>query len=228
MANQKNGEVSWSDGGSSGERTKGKDLYLKLGSGSNIVRLLTAPYQYYQHKFKFPNEKTGYGHRINCSGAHGSCAVCAQGDKPKRRWLVGVLDRKSNAYKVLDISWAIFKNVQDYNRDIDWGDPTSYDIDIVVNPNAPPANYYSTVPKPKKPLSANDMVIKDQADVQFLIDRTTAPDPQKTEERYEALRGEFGGGPGNMVPQAEPKTQVQAPSSDDDSDFPDYDDKTGF
>lgn len=222
---QKYGEVSWNDtsftSSERGERA-GRDLFLKLAPGSNVVRILTLPYQYYLHKYKFEGEK-GFGHRIYCSAKHGSCAVCAKGDKPKRRWLIGVIDRKTNSYKILDIGWSILKGVKTYNSDEDWGDPTHYDIDIVVDPHGGATNYYSPVPKPKRPLSAQDLVLKEKVDLDDLERRVSPPLPERVEERFRSLMEEFLKTTGAV-------DMSSKSSIEEDEDFPDYDtrSKAGF
>lgn len=221
---QKHGEVDWSDdvlkiGDSKG---KGKDQFLKLKPGSNLIRVLTLPHQYYQHKYKFSGEK-GFGHRINCSAKHGHCPVCAEGDKPKKRWLFGVIDRGTNSYKILDVSWAVLSGVQSYAQDEDWGNTDQYDFDIVVNPNGGALGYYKAVAKPKRPLSAQDLLIRDeQMDLADLERRCTPPEPSKVEERFRSLMEEFLKGGDN---QAQVEKPVSFPSTKEDTDFPNADTK---
>jgi len=224
------GQVSWSDSSlAGGDRpASGKDRFLKLKPGSNLIRVLTDPYQYYQHKYKFEGEK-GFGHRIYCSAKHGSCVVCAKGDKPKKRWLLGVIDRQSNAYKILDVSWSILSDIQTYASDEDWGELIQYDFDIVVNPHGGPMNYYKSVAKPKRPLSAQDLILKEMVDLADLERRCTPPDPQKTKERFENLLADFLKGGGDYVPTSQVDKPVSFASNSEDTDgedFPDSDAKS--
>ncbi len=218
MTTLKHGEVAWNDTSftSGEERQNTKDTFLKLVPGSNILRILSLPFQYYQHKYKFEGEKN-WGHRIMCSGAHGSCPVCAKGDKPKRRWLIGVIDRKTNSYRILDIGWSILKSLQTYTRDEDWGDPSKYDVDIVVDPNGGPQGYYSLVAKPAKPLSANDLLLRDKMDMDELTRRSTPPSPDKVEERFQKLMEEF-----LQTPEGT-NVSTSSASSVEEDEFPDYD-----
>jgi len=246
MTEYKHGEVAWGDNGYS-ERQKEKEIYLKLTPGSNLVRIITLPYQFYQHRYKMENEK-GFGSRYMCSGAHGKCPLCSLQDKPKRRWLVGVIDKKTSSYKVLDIGWSVYKEILGYSDDADWGDPSQYDIDIVVNPKAPPISYYSTVPKPKKPLNANELILKDQVNTKFLVDRTTPPTPEKAFELFEKRKKQvmaenaqsnYQGNQNNSnnsnngnnahSSNSAPSVSKMPPASvDEDSDFPDFDSDAGF
>jgi hypothetical protein len=193
MVNYKSGEVSWTDTAfDSSKKTNSKDTFLRLGPGSNIVRLLTLPYQYHQHKLTLPGGKK-FGYRINCSGANGSCPICEMGaeHKAKRRWFLGVIDRKNNTYKTLDIGFAVFKAIQTLAKDEDWGDPSRYDIDIVVDPNGGSTGYYTVVAKPPKPLSASDLVIKEENDPENLVRMTSPPTAEKVLEKIARIKEEI-------------------------------------
>lgn len=220
MASQRHGEVAWGDGALGGEsRGNNKDLFLRLKPGSNLIRVLTVPYQYYTHKYKFEGEK-GFGHRIPCSAKHGSCVVCGKNDKPKKRWYLGVIDRSTNSYKLLDVSWSVLSDIHTYAQDTDWGDPTQYDFDIVVNPHGGPQGYYKAVAKPKRPLSAQDLMIKEKVDLDDLERRCSPPEPGKVEERFNTLMEEVLKETGG--------SDVDKPVSfssndDDDDDFPNSD-----
>ena len=127
------GEVSWQDDSFSGEKKNNKDLWLRLDEGSNELRLVTQPFQYLVHKYKKEGDP-GFGQKVSCSMVHGSCALCAANDKPKPRWLLGVISRKTGTYKILDISYAVFSSIRKYARNTQrWGDPTKYDIDMIEN-----------------------------------------------------------------------------------------------
>jgi hypothetical protein len=224
---QKHGEVSWGDSSLGGESKSsgGKDQFLKLVPGSNLIRVLTQPYQYYQHKYKFEGEK-GYGHRISCSAKHGSCPVCAKGDKPKKRWFLGVIDRKTNSYRMLDVSWSVLSDIQTYAQDADWGDPIEYDFDIVVNPHGGPQGYYKAVAKPKRPLSAQDLMTKEKIDLARLERLCTPPEPSKVEERFQSLMQEFvHGGSGEDSQVSKPVSFSSTSASNDDEEFPNSDAK---
>jgi hypothetical protein len=222
MANFKNGEISWADTSfDSTKKTAGKDVFLRLVPGSNVVRLLTLPYQYYQHRHEIQGGKK-YGYRINCSGANGSCAICEMGadHKPKRRWLFGSIDRKTGQYKILDINFSVLKSIQTYQKDEEWGDPSRYDIDIVVDPNGGSVGYYTVVAKPSKPLSAADLVLKEENGVDELLRRSTPPDPSKVVERLDKIMEEIkaSGGGGNTAAQKNGTVNSSAASDDDDDD----------
>ncbi len=184
------GEVSWSDdvytGG--GKKESNKDVWLKLDEGSNEVRLVTQPFQFLVHKYK-KDETDKFGQKVYCSAIHGSCPLCDMGDKAKPRWLLGVISRKTGTYKILDISYAIFSTVRKLAKNPKWGDPTKYDLDIVVDKAGGATGYYSVQPIPKEPLSAADQKIKDDVDLDELKRKVTPPTADLVQKRIDKING---------------------------------------
>lgn len=234
---QKYGEVSWGDVPSENvPNRENRDSFLRLEKGSNVLRVITSPFQYTVHRYKKEGD-VGFGQRVMCSAANGSCSLCALGDKAKRRWLLGVVDRKTKAYKILDIGISVFKAIQQLTRDDEWGEPIKYDIDIKVDPNGGATNYYNVMPKIPKPLSADDIQIKDMLDVEELKRRCLPPTPDKVQERLDKI---LNGTPARAsAPTTATSTMTRAPlpapakvatvdtsSSDDDEEedlsFPKY------
>lgn len=194
-----------------------RDIYMRLGHGSNVLRVLTKPHEYLVHRYD-PNNPTndkeknsGYGERVMSSMFHGSDPLVDRGFKPKRRWLVGILDRKTSSYKIMDMSVSVFKAVQELVRDEDWGDPSQYDIDVKVDKQGGPSGYYTVIPKSKKPLSAADLDIKSQVDLEDLKRRCTPPTPEKVAELVAAIEAKANG-------QTEESTNQESEESD--MDFP--------
>lgn len=235
------GEVSWNDDvfpGSDGKKTNNsKDLFLRLEEGSNEMRLVTQPFQYLVHKYKKEGDP-GFGQKVSCSSIHGSCPLCATNDKAKPRWLLGVISRKTGTYKILDISFAVFSQIRKLARNTQrWGDPTKYDIDIVVDKNGGATGYYSVQPISKEPLSAADQKIKDDADLDDLKRRVTPPTADVVQKRLDKINGVAA--PSNpataaavAAPTSGKKTAAKAPavSMTDDEDlnesFPAYNGET--
>ncbi len=160
------------------------DNLLKLKNGDNRIRFLTNPFYYYMHKYLPPSAPEGaYADKIKCSAANGSCVICdlaeSTGNKKLKRikrYYAGVIDRKSQSYKVLDIAPGLYSKLQTIFRDEDWGDLTHFDITITVHEGASPADYYATVPKPKAPLSAGDLELKKAVDIEDLRLKSTPAD----------------------------------------------------
>lgn len=189
------GEISWNDDNFDGDNKKkenNKDIWLRLKEGSNEVRLITQPYQYLVHKYKKEGDP-GFGQKVYCSSANGSCPLCdgfegQKPDKAKARWLLGVINRADGTAKILDVSYAVFGSIRKLARGR-WGDPTKYDIDIIVDKNAPPNGYYSVQPIEKTPLSATDQKLKDDFDLDELKRKVTPPTPEQVQKRLDKLNG---------------------------------------
>lgn len=207
---EKFGLVSWEEEVSTPKQSNfGKrDEFMRLQAGSNRVRVMTKPFQYWIHKWKEEGDR-GFGDKVYCSKFHGSCPLCSKGDKPKKRWYVGVIDRATGTYKVLDIGVAIYQKLQGYNRDDDWGDPTTYDVNIEVDKQGGATGYYNVIPKPKSGLSDADIEIKQNMDLESLKKRCSPPTPEEVEKRLEKIRSRSNGA-----------SKVEAPDADvaDDSD----------
>jgi hypothetical protein len=231
------GEVSWSDdvfpGGDGKKNGNKKDEFLRLEEGSNEMRLVTQPFQFLVHKVKKdPNNPKDFGQKVYCSAIHGSCPCCDMGDKAKPRWLIGVISRKTGTFKILDISYAVFSQIRKYAKNTQrWGDPTKYDIDIVVDKNGGATGYYSVQAISKEPLSAADQVIKDSVDLDDLKRRVTPPTPEQAQKRLDKINGvdataaPAAGTAKKAAPKAAPKAPAVSMTDDEDLDssFPAYD-----
>lgn len=219
------GEVNWSDEVYTGGNKKdsNKDLWLKLDEGDNELRLLTQPFQFLIHKYKKdPNDKKDFGQKVYCSAIHGSCPLCALGDKAKPRWLLGVISRKTNTYKILDISFAVFSQIRKLAKNAKIGDPTKYDVNIVVDKQGGPTGYYSVQPLQKEPLSAEDQRIKDNVDMDELKRKVTPPTADMVQKRIDKING----GTSTPAPAAQPVKAASVDMSDDEElseSFPSYD-----
>jgi hypothetical protein len=196
MATTVYGEVSYSDEfGNDNKAKNNKDLFLRLNNGTNEVRIVTSPFQYLVHKYKKEGDP-GFGQKVGCSFIHGSCQLCDLPDnKAKQRWFYGVIDRKTGAYKILDVSFAVFSQIRKLARNPKWGDPTKYDIDIVVDENGGATGYYTVQPIEKSPLSASEQVIKDNADLEDLKRRCTPPTLEIQQRRLDKINGVPSNGP---------------------------------
>lgn len=189
-------------------KNNNKDLWLRLQTGANPLRIVTDPFLYMVHKYKEEGDK-GFGDKINCSKYHGKCPLCEMGLKASPRWYVGVIDRRTNTYKILDMSSAIYKDLQIYARKEAWGNPMSYEIDINVDPNAGPTGYYRVVPDEKRPLSDSDVFIKQAVNLDELKRRCTPPTPEEVNERLARIRAKKNGG--KPVEAAVQNNQVAVP-----------------
>lgn len=205
-----------------GGDNKKRDFFIRLQGGSNIVRLVTKPYQYIIHKWKENQSAPGYGDKVMCSMFHGSCPICELGDRPKQRWYVGVIDRKTQSYKILDMSPAIFQKVQTLNRSEVWGDPGTYDVDIVVDKNAGANGYYNVVAHPKTDLSDKDVEIKTgEVDHDWLKTRCKPPEPGEVIRQMGVIRQKKGGNAAPAPQASQADTTTTTSGSDTNAyDFP--------
>ena len=217
------GLVSWDeDVNVGGNQNRKKDEYMRLQSGSNRLRLVTKPFQYWVHKWKEEGMQ-GFGEKVYCSKFHGSCACCdteAQENdggrtKPKRRWFTGVIDRKTGTYKILDMGVAIYQSVQDLSRDEDWGDPSQYDIDVKVNKNGGATGYYKCHPKPKTPMSDDDIKIKQGVDKEALKRKCLPPTPEGVDKRLAGIRAKIRGKVAPEAPEVPEETATLAEEGGD-------------
>lgn len=64
-----------------------------------------------------------------------------------------VIDRADGQARILSVAPSVYRSIQEYAKDVDWGDPTTYDITI-TRTEEPGRAYYSVKPAPNKtPLS---------------------------------------------------------------------------
>jgi len=204
------GEVNWTDNldfGDQDKKNSNKDLFLRLKEGDNEMRFVTSPHQYLVHKVKKdPNNPKDFGQKVWCAAINGECPACAHGDA-KPRWLVGVIDRSTNSYRILDMGWAVFQQIRTHAKNPKLGDPQKYDINIVVNPKGGAVGYYTVQTYSKEPLSAEDQVIKDTADLADLKRRVQPWSKEKVQEKLNKI---FGESKSASAPTASGKTAPKA------------------
>lgn len=178
--------------GAKPENNENKTQYMKLVNGSNLLRIFTTPKRYITHKFKENKEEKGFGDWVKCSAPlHNSCPLCDHGDKPKKRWLVGCIDRAHNQAKILDISSLIYDQIKTLNKS-KWGSPQKYDVEIVMDDKAQAANYYKVLPQMPEPLTDSDLSLIKSFNEEDLLRRCTPPEPAWVLSRINTLREKRG------------------------------------
>ena len=164
---------------------------LKLVEGKNQVRVLTNPFAYFIHKYRPVDdpECIPYADKIKCSIANGSCLICDLAKQTglrslerTKRYYAGVIDRKTQSYKVLEVSPQLKEMFEEYFKDEDWGDLTQYDITIRVTKGSA-SGYYMVTPKGKTPLSAADLEIKKSVDFEDLKRKCLPSTPEYVVKR---------------------------------------------
>lgn len=118
--------------------------YVKLKPGDNIMRIVGLPYETEIH---WEETIDGSKKRIVCSGM--GCPICKAGHVPQKKFQVLVIDRTDKGLKILEGGNSIFKQIRDYAMDMDYGDPTKYDIKIKKEGSGRETRY-TVVPSPRK------------------------------------------------------------------------------
>lgn len=142
------GEIDWNSGDAS---TGGKQTqFMRLEQGTSTVRVMGNPHQFYIH---WVEKQDGSKRKINSPVA--DPALLRELDEAdfrrKPRWLVKVLDRSDNEFKLLEIGSQIYNGIRALYNNPKWGKVTDYDIDIIRGkPGTNPL--YSVQPNPKEPL----------------------------------------------------------------------------
>lgn len=232
------GLVSYDDvefatpGQNSGGGNTGKDSWMRFNQGENEVRLLTDPFQYTMHRYKAPGDR-GIGERVLCSAYHGSCPLCDLRDSetgkqlnpPKERWYVYVIDRNTGTEKILDMSPSIFRQLKKLNKNPKIGDPKGLELNIEVDKNGPPTDYYNVQNLGPAPLSEDDVKIKKGLDLERLKKRCTPPTPEQVLERMKRIEAKFSGKQETeerQSAQAEEATADRQAATSDSSDDDEY------
>ena len=189
---------SW-DNGDVGSQTS----FLNLEEGSNIMRVVSSPWQTYSH---FTLDATGQNRKVQC--ALKDCPVCARGEESKPRWLIAVLSRKTGNVMVLEIGPQVFKQIRDLAKKPKWGDVRGYDIDIVKGPKGSQPLYIVS-PEPKEPLEQSDKDKVKAAMEKFDLQKlTAAPTPEELCEKLGIAQK------ANVA-----AVEEDVPADNDDSDF---------
>lgn len=200
--NNTHGPVSWDEETNFGDkekRTSNKDLFLHLNEGSNTVRIITQAYQYPVHKNIKKDGEPGFGRKVPCSKANGSCPLCDLKYPISPRYYIGVIDRATNAYKVLDVSWNTHQDIKGFAQDKIWGPPVKYDLNIIRDSKSK-TKFYTVRPNPHTPLSPADQKIRDEADLQLLEFKSSPLAPEVVQKIVNNIAKD-----GNLAPPPPPK-----------------------
>lgn len=163
---------SWSDGDVGGSD------FLNLEEGSNVLRCVTSPYQFY---VVWTTDATGQKRKFK--SALKDCPLVQRGEKAQARWYVGVLSRKTGQPGIVEIGPQVFKQIVALSKKPKWGDPRGYDVDIVRQPKGSQPLYVVS-PEPKEPLSDEEKsMIKEFLGRIDLVKMTEPPTPDEILEK---------------------------------------------
>lgn len=145
------GEIDWNSGDVSdgGQKTD----FMRLERGKSRMRVMGNPTQFYIHWVDTPEGKK---RKINSPIGDNELVRRLEdaGFKRRPRWMIKVLDRSDNQFKLLEIGSQIYNGIKNLYLDQDWGPVTAYDI--TVDRGAPGQQpLYRVTPTPKKPIESS-------------------------------------------------------------------------
>lgn len=192
----------WEDG------DVGSGEFMDLTEGSNLIRVITSPYQFYSH---YTMDVAKANRKVKCS--IDNCPVCQRGERAGPRWYIGVLNKKGRDTKamILEIGPQIYKQIVQLKKKDSWGDPRRYDLDIIRGPKGA-SPLYTVSPEPHAPLTDEDkaLIVKFKESV----DLGTFTSPPTPEEICEKL-----GLPIAKKPEVSDDFGGDSSSDGDDNDF---------
>jgi len=174
MADKKYGQVGWDEGNVS----SGTD-FMNLEQGNNLVRVFTNPYQFIVHWVK---DSSGATKKVKC--AVEDCPLCKKGIKAQYRWFLGVIDRKTDTPKLLEISSQVYMGIKAHVSEPSWGDVKMYDINIKRGPKgAQPLYTVMGIPE-KRPLNEVEKALVSEFMERVEISKFTQPStPEEIAEK---------------------------------------------
>jgi hypothetical protein len=166
------GEVDWN----SADSGTTKSNFMRLEEGENLVRVMGNPVQFYIHWVVTPD-----GSRRKVNSPVDSPELIRRledsGFKRQARWLVKVLDRTDDEFRVLEVGPQIYNGIKSLYNNSRWGKVTQYDLSINKGPKGTQP-LYGVTPNPKEPLSGDFKTkfveFNDRVDVDKVITPATA------------------------------------------------------
>ncbi len=166
------GEVDWN----SADSGTTKSNFMRLEEGENLVRVMGNPVQFYIHWVVTPD-----GSRRKVNSPVDSPELIRRledsGFKRQARWLVKVLDRTDDEFRVLEVGPQIYNGIKSLYNNSRWGKVTQYDLSINKGPKGTQP-LYGVTPNPKEALSSDFKTkfveFNDRVDVDKVITPATA------------------------------------------------------
>ncbi len=165
------GEIDWNAADSGG-----KSDFMRLEEGENIVRVMGNPVQFYIHWVNTPD---GSKRKVNSPIGTPELVRALEdtGFRRQARWLIKVLDRSDDEFRVLEVGPQIYNGVKALYNNSRWGKVTAYDVTIGKGPKGSQP-LYNVTPNPKEPLSsdfkARFVDFNDRVNVEKLISPSSA------------------------------------------------------
>ena len=142
------GEVDWNSADSGT-----KSDFIRLEEGENTVRVMGNPVQFYIHWVVTPD---GSRRKVNSPVDYPDLVRRLEdsGFRRQARWLIKVLDRTDDEFRILEVGPQIYNGVKALYNNSRWGKVTAYDVTISKGPKGSQP-LYSVTPNPKEPLSSD-------------------------------------------------------------------------
>ena len=142
------GEVDWNaaDSGT-------KSDFMRLEEGENTIRVMGNPVQFYIHWVVTPD---GSRRKVNSPVDHPELVRRLEdsGFRRQARWLIKVLDRTDDEFRILEVGPQIYNGVKALYNNSRWGKVTAYDVTVFKGPKGSQP-LYNVTPNPKEPLSSD-------------------------------------------------------------------------
>jgi hypothetical protein len=187
------GEIDWNDGDDSAAGSKTE--FMRLEPGENTVRIMANPVQFYIHWIETPDGKLK---KVNSPVSSPELVRRLEeaGFKRRPKWMVKVLDRRDDTFKLLELGTQIYSGIKALFNHKKWGKVTAYDLTIERGPKGAQPLYRVT-PDPKEALDAKFQEAFVKFNDNLNIDGLVQPaDPSKI---YELLGWEPEGGSSNSL-----------------------------
>lgn len=182
------GEIDWNEADLPSPKGSGKNDYIRLKEGENVVRIMGNPVQTYIHWLTLPD---GSQRKI-VSPASNPALVRRLEDAGFRRqpnWIIKVLDRSDDEFKLLEVGNQIYKGIQTLYNNPKWGKVTGYDISINRGPKGQQP-LYSVTPNPKESLETSFKQKFVDFNDRVNIDKLISPIPSEEIEKMLGLSSE--------------------------------------
>jgi len=147
------GEIDWNSGATpTGGGGRASD-FMRLVEGENVVRVMGNPTQYFVH---WVTTADGSTRKINSpiDDADLVRRLEDEGYRRQARWIVKVLDRTDDTFKLLEIGSQIYNGIRALFNHPKWGKVTQYDLSVNRGPKGSQP-LYNVTPNPKESLDAS-------------------------------------------------------------------------
>tara|TARA_A100001011_G_scaffold398284_1_gene502137 strand:+ start:472 stop:1086 length:615 start_codon:yes stop_codon:yes gene_type:complete len=167
------GEIDWN---SADVSTGPKSDFMRLEEGESVVRVMGNPVQFYIHWVNTPD---GSKRKVNSPINNPELVRRLEdsGFRRQPRWLIKVLDRSDNNFKLLEVGSQIYNGVRALYNNSKWGKVTGYDVSVTRGPKGSQP-LYGVTPNPKEALSSDYkssfMEFNDRVNVEKIITPATA------------------------------------------------------